>query len=140
MDESRSAITEAVDASATLGTDPLLYSKRAIDWFSILITPLFGCVMLAMNVKTLNRIKGIIPVLSFGLAFSLFIYLAVDLSPIIPVFVWNGIGTVYIHHRLWNRYLGRLQKYESRSIWKPLVLALSICGVILLLWLYSDNR
>ena len=137
MNGSGTTIVDAQDASLTPGTDPLLHSKRAVDWFSILVTPLFGCPMLAMNLKRMNRSKGIMPVLSFGLSFSLFIYLATELVPIFPVFIWNGIGAVCIHDRLWNRYIGHILAFTKGPIWKPLIIVHLICGVLLLLWMYS---
>ncbi|MFM6925908.1 MAG: hypothetical protein ACKOU7_10445, partial [Ferruginibacter sp.] len=38
-------------------TRPAIYSRGAVLWFSILMTPVFGGVLLMMNLKTIQKRK-----------------------------------------------------------------------------------
>jgi hypothetical protein len=48
-----------------------IYSKRAIWWFSVLASPLFGGALLLLNLKEAGYKKAIYPVLAFVVLFFL---------------------------------------------------------------------
>lgn len=136
----------SIESASLVGTtgfeqEPILYSRKAIDWFSIIMAPLFGCVMLAMNIRSLDRSEGIIPVLSFGISYFLFVILINELvTPMIPVHLWNGIGVVFLHYRFWKRYIGDDQRFQKRSIWKPLVVAILISAFFIWVIIISGTE
>ncbi|WDF54439.1 hypothetical protein [Mucilaginibacter sp. KACC 22063] len=46
-----------------------IYSKRAIFWFSLIFSPIFGGVMLALNLKWANYRRAALQVLMFSIAY-----------------------------------------------------------------------
>jgi len=55
-----------------------IYSRRAIWWFSIIPVPLFGGVLLAMNLWAAGYKKAIYPVIAFALAATIGARLLID--------------------------------------------------------------
>jgi hypothetical protein len=118
---------------------PELYSKKAIEVFSVLVAPIFGSVMFAMNLKRLNRSEGIIPVISFGvLYFAFVIYFGENVSDKVPVHIWNGGGTLVFHYYFWKKYIGDEVKFRKRKTWKPIILTTFI--IVFFVWIALLNK
>lgn len=106
---------------------PPLYSQNAILGFTLLLSPLFGGIMLAMNVWRVYK-KGVLPVIIFSVVFTLVIgYTSVKvqkqtvLDLLLPL-----AGALILSNVLRNKYIGRQVQYEKRSILIPAVIALLI--------------
>lgn len=106
---------------------PVLYSQTAILAFTIFFTPLFGGILLAMNV---NRVKKSLTwqVVAISLLLTVAVGLVnwfipqnnflIILVPIAAGFILSEI--------IWNRFIGRGAPYAHRRILIPLIIALAI--------------
>jgi len=91
-----------------------LYSQKAIDGFSLLMAPIFGSVMFAMNLKRLNKTEGVYPVITFGVGYFIFtIYFSENVSDKIPVHLWNAVGSLALHYYFWKNILVTKLNFEK---------------------------
>ena len=117
---------------------PEYYSQRLIYVFSILFSPLFGAVLLAINLRR-ARANGVGPVLGFGIIFtalSAFILDGIGDSTGLGSLLFGLIGSVILLNYFWDTYLGDA-KYRARSVKGPVIaavilVAIFIAGAILL--------
>ena len=117
---------------------PIFFSQTAILAFTIFFSPLFGGVMLALNVKKINK-KVVWQIILFSLLFTAFSgYVSYYLAPgsfislIVPV-----AGALLLSEVLWNNYIGKSVKYEKRSILIPLVIA-ALIAIPVFYYVYTN--
>lgn len=112
---------------------PQLYSRLAINIFTILFSPIFGGILLAMNVKSLKRKTGIPLILGFSVAFTAIVIIIVNLvhgnSTVLTVGL-NGVGAVVLYNYFWNKYIGYSFEYRTKAVWIPLAIATFICALL----------
>ena len=106
---------------------PLLYSREAIWWFSVLFGSIFGSMLLALNVD--NR-KQKIMVISLGVLFSVLAVLSGTFR-IGYVFLINSTGAYVLNTVFWKKYIGIDTKYRAKPIWIPLIYTIIISVIIL---------
>lgn len=106
---------------------PVLYSQTAILAFTIFFSPLFGGVLLAMNVWKVNK-KAVWQVIVFSLVFTAFSgYISYYMAPGSFVAILIPIsGALILSELFWNRLIGKQLKYDKRKIIIPLIIALLI--------------
>lgn len=103
---------------------PQLYSKGVILAFSVLFSTIFGAVILMSNMKRLQKTKGRLQVLLFGIiysvgqVFTLNSFESTNMS--IPL---NIIGGVVLNEYFWNRYIGKEREYLKKSWLKPAIIS-----------------
>lgn len=113
---------------------PQLYSKQVIAVFSILFSVLFGGILLAVNLKTINRKKAILPVLVYSVVYTgLMIYL-LNLLPGyrsgLPLLL-NMLGAMVLYNYFWRRSIGNAFKHRTRPFWIPLIIGIGISAVFI---------
>ncbi|MFZ4621774.1 MAG: hypothetical protein ACOYNS_14530 [Bacteroidota bacterium] len=124
-------------------TAPELYSKRVIYTFSFLFSVLFGAVLMVMNLRRLNKPEGVVPTVSFSIAFFLSIIYLEDLLETSYGFtlpnsnVFAFIGAWLILELVWNKYIGKELQYRRRSYIKPMIVGIIIAAVFILATVYS---
>jgi hypothetical protein len=109
------------------------YSKSAIRGFSIFVSPIFGAILLAINLKQ-NKKQGAI-VVTFGItyaAIALFILMAIPQNSGLTLLL-NAGGGFILTNFFWTKFIGNGTPFKSRSISTPLVIAVFI--IILFIWL-----
>ncbi|MBL7961736.1 hypothetical protein JNL27_16000 [bacterium] len=108
---------------------PQLYSERALFMFSTLLAPLFGSVLIYLNLKSLGKREGSFFVVNFGFIYLAIVILLNEYSPIrLPVYLINAFGAIILQYWFWNKYIGRDFKYRTRPIWYPLVVGICLFG------------
>ena len=114
---------------------PILYSKKAIQGFSILFSTIFGVVLLMSNLKAMNKPKARVEVLVFGIAYSIFTVIPLNYLPkmFFITLLFNIVGYAVLTEYYWNRNLGKDLQYRKKEIWKPLIISISI--IVLLIFL-----
>ena len=114
---------------------PILYSKKAIQGFSILFSTIFGVVLLMSNLKAMNKPKARVEVLVFGIAYSIFTVILLNYLPkmFFITLLFNIFGYAVLTEYYWNRNLGKSLQYRKKEIWKPLIISISI--IVLLIFL-----
>ena len=97
---------------------PTLYSKKAIQGFTIFFTTIFGAVLLMKNLKEMNKPKARIQVLVFGIIYTLISGIILNLIPksIFLTLLFNLIGYAVLVEFFWNKNLGKALKYRNKQI------------------------
>jgi hypothetical protein len=120
---------------------PTLYSDRVIYTFSALFSVIFGGVLFAINLKTVNKKEGIVPVTIFSIfyaALSIYILNIVNLGTMGAI-LSGAIGAMIINNFFWKKYIGKDVLYHKKSFVKPLIIALIIFIPLffLIIWSYK---
>lgn len=109
---------------------PVLYSQTAILAFTIFLSPLFGGILLALNVQRVRKksawlIVGISLLLSIACYYSLTYLMLIGSMAGILIPVVCGL---LLSELIWNRFIGKGVKYFHRSIMIPLIIAVVLVG------------
>jgi hypothetical protein len=114
---------------------PILYSKKAIQGFTILFSTIFGAVLLMKNLKDMNKPKARAEVLVFGIAYTIFSIVLLNYLPktFFITLLFNIIGYAVLVEYYWNKNLGKNLQHRKKEIWKPLIISISILVLIIFL-------
>jgi hypothetical protein len=107
---------------------PTLYSKRALQGFTIFFSTLFGAVLLMSNLKKVNKPKARMEVFIFGIGYTFLTILLLNYLPktFFLTMVFNLIGYAVLVEYYWNKNLGKELKHQKKQISKPLIISFSI--------------
>ncbi|SDR65738.1 hypothetical protein SAMN05216503_0078 [Polaribacter sp. KT25b] len=117
---------------------PILYSKKAIQGFTIFFTTIFGAVLLMQNLKIMNKPKARLQVLIFGISYTFGSVILLNYLPKIffITLIFNLIGYVILVEFFWNKYLGKELEYQKKQVWQPLIISILITvGLVFLQFL-----
>lgn len=114
---------------------PTLYSERVIYTFSVFFSVLAGGILLARNLKEVNRKDGIPHVIAFSIIYTFLsgYLMTVTKSGLVGSVVLAIIGSMVLNSYFWNAYIGRGQNYYRKSYGKALIIALIILIPLFLL-------
>jgi hypothetical protein len=114
---------------------PTLYSKKAIQGFTIFFSTLFGAILLMNNLKETNKPKARIQVLVFGLVYTISTVLLLNYLPkmFFITLIFNLIGYGVLVEYFWNKNLGKDLEYRKKPIIKPLIISLIILAAVIFL-------
>jgi hypothetical protein len=114
---------------------PELYSKRAIQNFTIFFTTIFGAVLLMRNLKEMKMPEARIKVLVFGIVYTLSSIMLLNYLPKIffITLLFNVVGYAILIEFFWNRNLGKELEYRKKNVTKPLLISLLITAVLVVL-------
>lgn len=113
---------------------PQLYSRQVINIFSILFSVLFGGILLAINLNTVNNRKGKLPVLLFSIAYTILMIVGmnlIDFRSSIVTFALNALGAVFLYNYFWKKYIGNDFEYRTKPYWIPLVIGIVISAFLI---------
>lgn len=107
---------------------PVLYSKKAIQVFTIFFATLFGAILLMQNLKEMNKPKARIQVLVFAMLYAIFTAILFSYFPktFVLTLIFNIVGYAVLIEFFWNKNLGKEIKYRKKPIWKPLIISIAI--------------
>ena len=108
-------------------TGEKLFSQSAILGFSLFFSPISAGILLAMNMKRLQR-KGIVQVIIFAVVFTLFqgyVSMRLQQGSILTLLI-NVAGALIMSELMWNQFIGKRIPYQRRSILIPLLIAIAI--------------
>ena len=114
---------------------PILYSKKAIQGFTIFFTTIFGAVLLMHNLKEMNKLKARNQVLIFGILFTILSAILLNYLPkmFFITLLFNLIGYAVLIEFFWKNHLEKELEFTKKEVWKPLTISITI--VLLLLFL-----
>ena len=122
---------------------PRFYSKAAICVLSLLFTPFFGCILLSYNLREIGKASSV-PVLIIGSVIwtPLFKLLTRDLNldPSIQFITSNVVGSAILTFFLWDQLFINFPDYEKKKVWKPVLIAVGICGALLAIQLIAGRN
>ena len=114
---------------------PILYSKKAIQGFTIFFTTIFGAVLLMHNLKEMNKLKARNQVLIFGIVFTILSAILLNYLPkmFFITLLFNLIGYAVLIEFFWKNHLEKELEFTKKEVCKPLTISITI--VLLLLFL-----
>lgn len=114
---------------------PFLYSKKAIQGFTIFFSTIFGAVLLMSNFKATNNLKARNQVLIFGIGYTILSTVFLNFLPrmFFLTLLFNFVGYAILIEFFWNKTLGKEIEYRKKQIWKPLLISIAILIVFVLL-------
>ncbi len=114
---------------------PELYSKKAIQAFTIFFSTIFGTVLLMYNLKVMKKPKARIQVLVFAVIYIVFTGILLNVLPKIffITLIFNFIGYAFLAEYFWNTHLGKDLAHRKKGVAKPLIISLLISGFFFLL-------
>ena len=108
---------------------PQLYSRQVINIFSILFSVLFGGILLAINLKTVNNKKAILPVLIYSIIYTVLMIIVLNMiggnTSILTVSL-NALGGIVLYNYFWGKHIGKDFKYRTKPFWIPLIIGIII--------------
>lgn len=118
-----------------------LYSRKTVDWTTLIFGIIVGSILMALNFKSVEKKKGIIAVLFFGILYfilEIFImsFLPDDMASSLTNVVrlgLNGLGAYIMHTLIWNKFIGKDFEYRKKSVWLPILIGIIINVLFILL-------
>ncbi len=107
---------------------PKLFSKKVIFVFSVLMSVVFGCFLLADNLNQAGRKEHIFKIIAGGFLYNIlfaFLLRKIITDPnmlLISLQVVNIVGAYILVVPLWNKLLGDIEEYEKKSFIGPLII------------------
>jgi uncharacterized membrane protein len=128
---------EILDDNLDQGQRPPIYTSRAIRAFAILVTPIFGGVMLMQNLRDIDRKDEGYKVFLFSTLYTIAVYViaSIPAQPGMLTLGLNIIGAMILCDYAYRNYFPDEASYPKKKIWKPLAIAavMTIIGVWALL-------
>ncbi|WP_405606497.1 hypothetical protein [Polaribacter sp. Asnod1-A03] len=111
---------------------PLLYSKSAIQGFTIFFSPFFGAMLLMSNLKIQNKQKARNQVLIFVILYTILTYLVLSAFPTMMFLslAFNVLGSLVLIEYFWNKNLGKNLNYTKKGITKPLLISFLVVLIL----------
>jgi hypothetical protein len=110
----------------------VFYSRRVIKAFTFFFSPVFGAILMAMNMAKAKQNEGISRVILFGIGIIVaenIIVAAIGLSASINIIV-AFLNAYLIDLLFWDKYIGKATLYKPRSFWVPLIIGLAISALL----------
>lgn len=114
---------------------PILYSKRAIQGFTVFFSTIFGAILLMQNLKEMNKPVARNQVLVFGISYTIASIILLNYLPkmFFVTLLFNLLGYAILSEYFWNKNLGNQLKFKKKEIWKPLTISFVVMFFLLLL-------
>jgi hypothetical protein len=113
---------------------PKMYSTMAIYLFTFFMGPLFGSIMMAMNISKTGKSNAVAGVILFGIGFAILgIYLMANVqstSGSIQI-ICGLVGAYCLNYLFWRPYIGFDTFYRARPIWGALIIAVLLAGLLI---------
>ena len=107
---------------------PILYSRKAIYFFSCFFSVISGGILLSINLKRVNRKDVIWIVLGYSIAYtviSFYILSQFKTNSVLNIMVCM-LGSFTLFNFFWKKYIGTETKYQTKPIWIPLGICIGI--------------
>jgi len=112
---------------------PILYSKKAIQGFTIFFSTLFGAILLMSNLKKMNKPKARIEVFVFGIVYTIATIVLLNYLPktFFLTLIFNIVGYAILIEYYWNNNLGKEFEHQKKQIKKPLIISVSVLAILI---------
>lgn len=118
-----------------------LYSRRVIKAFTFFFSPVFGAILMAMNMSKTRNGAGMFQVIVFGFGMILLDNLIVAYAGLNASFniVLSFINAYLIDMLFWDKYIGKATLYKPRSFWVPLIIGLALSALLIVAYMQQAN-
>jgi hypothetical protein len=105
-----------------------IYSKKAVFWFSFLLGPIFGSVLLMLNLKEAGYKKAVSIVLLFAIVFD-----CLSLTSLYLYVKYAGIDLLAVQKNIMGRKFGDPVMLDGKTIFLPFLdLGLGLVGAFII--------
>ncbi|MDQ6904328.1 MAG: hypothetical protein M3139_15125 [Bacteroidota bacterium] len=120
---------------------PNIYSKRAIYLFAFLFSALVGGLLLMQNLKDIGKKKEAKIILLISIVLTAATVVITVLFPgRFTSLVCNIGGGAILSEYFYKKYFPDDTDYEKKKIWKPLLIALSICIMLIFVMVWAQSQ
>lgn len=121
---------------------PSLYSKLAIFFAALTLSPFFGSLLFVENLVAVGKRRKAFWVFCFSVLWNVLTFkIAATFfqNASVAYVVGNALGGLLLVFPLWRQYLGKIKEFQKRSIWSPLLVILFIYALFtaLVFWLHK---
>jgi heme/copper-type cytochrome/quinol oxidase subunit 4 len=120
---------------------PKFYSKKAILGFSIFFSSIFGGILLMQNLKEIGMKKEAKTVFTTSIILTILPFLLawlMEKEVSTYTLLVNIIGGLVLSEFYFGLYIPKEQIFESKKIWKPLLISLIIIVPLLVIKIYYN--
>jgi hypothetical protein len=135
-------MTSQLDLSDVFEPKPKFYSKNAIAIWTTILSPFLGCILFSYNLKAVGKGKFAILFIIVGIFWNLgFRKLTASFIPypILQLLIANLMGSLLLTFYFWNKLLGDDTEYDARPVWKPVLIFVGICVLLLSFNFFSGS-
>lgn len=129
--------------SSNSTTNPKLFTKPAIFFAALVLSPFFGTLLFLQNLWEAGKSKQVLPILIFGAAWNIIIFKVAweyFLNNPLVYLIGNTVGGFILIFPLWRWLLGDLENYERKSIWSsPLLILIAVLAALMALSMWFRN-
>ncbi|ASW73422.1 membrane protein [Chryseobacterium piperi] len=121
---------------------PKIYSKTAILGFSILLSTLFGGVLLYQNLLDVKKKKEAYIVLGISILITIASIIIVNIpeNPKSSLAYLCGIGGgSLLSYYFVPKYFPNESEYPKKALWKPIIIGLMITACFVAILIYSNS-
>jgi hypothetical protein len=114
---------------------PVLYSRYSIRFFSVLFSPLFAGILLAINLYRLKKVNQVIIVGVFSFAYTALVSFISSKYPdkmLLVTYILYFLGAILLEELFWNRYIGKDFKFQRQYILPALAIGIGISVLVML--------
>jgi hypothetical protein len=118
---------------------PKFYSKKAILGFSIFFSSIFGGILLMQNLKEIGMKKEAKTVLNTSIILTVLPFLLawlMEKEVSTYTLLANIIGGLVLSEFYFGLYIPKEQIFESKKIWKPLLISLLIIVPLMVITIF----
>jgi len=133
VQEKKQNSTNTNESSVEALALPILYSKKAIQGFTIFFSTLFGAILLMSNLKKMNKPKARIEVFVFGIVYTIATIVLLNYLPktFFLTLIFNIVGYAILIEYYWNNNLGKEFEHQKKQIKKPLIISVSVLAILI---------
>jgi hypothetical protein len=119
---------------------PKFYSKATIGISTIFLSPFFGGILFAYNLREIGKGK-VAPIIIIVGMFWMLLFRKLTESflsnSLLQLFIGNLVGSVILTFILWDSFFLNYPSYDTKKVWKPLLVFVSICVALILLQFFA---
>jgi membrane protein CcdC involved in cytochrome C biogenesis len=122
---------------------PEIYSSKAVLWFSFLITPVFGGVLLMMNLKRIDKPKEAARAFIISLLMTAFLMFGLtyfDIENRLVQFIYNLLCSFFLAGYLYKKQIPHWDEYPKRSVLVPVLVAVALIIALFFLVLWAQDQ
>ncbi len=120
-----------------------IYTRRAVLWFSFLITPVFGGILLMKSLKKIGKPKEATKTFIISLSMTIalvFVLVWFDIENRAVQLVYNLLCSLYLTDVLYKKYIPDADAYPKKSILFPVILEVVIVLLLGVLAFWAQDQ
>lgn len=122
---------------------PRFYSKWGIGGLTLILSPFFGCILFSYNLREIGKGKLSPYFIIIGM-FWTFIFKKLTEgilgNDLFQFLLSNLVGGLILTFYFWDKFFIDYPTYQTKPVWKPLLVFVGICGGLLLFQILATRK